>query len=156
MPLSDLLDTLGGSRSIVILTHDHPDPDGIASAAALRYLLKELSKARVTLAYGGVIGRAENRALIRNLKINLTPLERLDITKQRSFILVDTQPGTGNNSLPDGVTPVAVIDHHRIRKRTRKSPFFDVREGYGASSTIEAEYLFQSGLPYHASQNPVN
>lgn len=151
MPLQDLLLNLEGSGSVVIMSHDHPDPDGIASAAALRYILDELSTARITLAYGGVIGRAENRALIKNLKIKLTPLDRLDMTKQRSFILVDTQPGTGNNSLPDSVTPVAVIDHHRIRKRTKKSPFYDVRDGYGASSTIVAEYLFQSGLPVRSN-----
>ncbi len=147
MTFSDMLESVGSCKNILILTHDHPDPDGIASAAALRYIFRKLLKARVIIAYSGVIGRAENRAMINNLKIKLTPLEKVDMTRRRCFILVDTQPGTGNNSLPPKVTPVAAIDHHRIRKRTMKSPFHDVREKYGATSTIVAEYLFDSGLP---------
>ena len=151
MAFSKLLMSVRGCKNILIMTHDHPDPDGIASAAALQYILRNLLKARVMLAYSGVIGRAENRAMINNLKIKLTPLEKVDMTRERCFILVDTQPGTGNNSIPDNVVPVAVIDHHRTRNRTRKSPFYDVRDSYGASSTIVAEYLFESGLPVRSN-----
>ena len=151
MAFSDLIEKLGDCKNILIMTHDHPDPDGIASAAALQYLLRNLLNVRVKLAYSGIIGRAENRAMINNLKIKLTPLEKFDMTRERCFILVDTQPGTGNNSIPDNVIPVVVIDHHRTRKRTRKSPFYDVRDKYGASSTIVAEYLFESGLPVRSN-----
>ncbi len=60
--------------------------------------------------------------------------------------MVDTQPGTGNNSLPETVVPDIVIDHHPIRRRTRAVPFTDIRSSYGATSTILVEYLIEAGI----------
>ena len=58
---------------------------------------------------------------------------------------MDTQPSTGNNSLPRRVQVKGVIDHHPERKSTR-AQFMDVRPDYGALATILTEYLFSSGL----------
>ncbi|MDD5475953.1 MAG: DHHA1 domain-containing protein, partial [Syntrophales bacterium] len=55
--------------------------------------------------------------------------------------LVDSQPRTGNNDIPREALPQVVIDHHPLRPGTKKSPFYDVRPGYGSSSTILTEYL---------------
>jgi nanoRNase/pAp phosphatase (c-di-AMP/oligoRNAs hydrolase) len=53
---------------------------------------------------------------------------------------VDTQPRTGNNSLPDKVKANIVIDHHPLRRTTTAS-LVDIRPEYGAVATILFEYL---------------
>jgi nanoRNase/pAp phosphatase (c-di-AMP/oligoRNAs hydrolase) len=60
--------------------------------------------------------------------------------------IVDTQPGTGNNSLPQNTMPQIVFDHHPFRSTTRLCEFYDVRREYGATSTILLEYLQQADL----------
>ena len=69
--LQERLDRLFGvvsrARNILILPHNNPDPDAVASAVALRQLLTERLNAKVDIAYRGIIGRAENRALVRYL-----------------------------------------------------------------------------------------
>jgi nanoRNase/pAp phosphatase (c-di-AMP/oligoRNAs hydrolase) len=59
---------------------------------------------------------------------------------------VDTQPGRSNNSLPEGVVPAVVIDHHPAYAEYRGVPFLDLRDAYGATSTILTEYLRESKL----------
>ncbi len=61
-------------------------------------------------------------------------------------VLVDTQPGRPNNSLPDGVVPTGVIDHHPAYSEYPGVPFLDLRDEYGATSTILTEYLEESKL----------
>jgi nanoRNase/pAp phosphatase (c-di-AMP/oligoRNAs hydrolase) len=60
--------------------------------------------------------------------------------------LVDTQPGRSNNSLPEAVVPTVVIDHHPAYAAYPGVPFLDLRENYGATSTILTEYLRESKL----------
>lgn len=131
---------------VLILSHDNPDPDSLASAAALRFLLAELCAAEGLLAFGGIVGRAENRALLRYLPIKAHPVEALSLAEFDLVALVDTQPGTGNNSLPPDRLPGIVIDHHPPHRQTRQVPFRDIRRGYGATSTILTQYLRAAGL----------
>jgi nanoRNase/pAp phosphatase (c-di-AMP/oligoRNAs hydrolase) len=58
--------------------------------------------------------------------------------------LVDTQPGRSNNSLPEGFCPTIVIDHHPEYGSYADVSFLDLRDGYGATSTILTEYLEES------------
>ena len=132
----------------LILTHDNPDPDCIAAAATLSTLLRSHFKRRVTMAYGGIIGRAENREMVRALGIRLSHVRYLNWKHYRYFALVDTQPGTGNNQLPSNILPDAVFDHHPLRRLTQKVRFADVRTGYGATATLLGEYLQHSGIEY--------
>lgn len=125
----------------LVLTHDNPDPDSIAAAAALSKLLHRRFKRRVTTAYGGMIGRAENQEMVRVLGIKLSHLKYLNWSHYKHFALVDTQPRTGNNQLPAKTVPDLVFDHHPIRKATRQAAFTDIRVEYGATATILAEYL---------------
>lgn len=128
----------------LILTHDNPDPDSIASAAGLAKLLRKSFKRQVTIAYGGIIGRAENQEMVKVLGIRLSHIRRLNASSYKHFALVDTQPGTGNNQL-NGLLPDVVFDHHPIRKATTKVMFSDIRVDYGATATIIAEYLSAAG-----------
>ena len=138
---------LNGCRTLLIVMQDYPDPDAIASAAGLRALANAVAGVQCSLAHGGTVGRAENRALSRYLDLNLHPMQAVDVSRFDAVALVDTQPGTGNNSFPDDFVPDIVIDHHPIRRATRRSPFTDVRGRYGATSTIIHEYLVQAGVP---------
>jgi nanoRNase/pAp phosphatase (c-di-AMP/oligoRNAs hydrolase) len=98
------------------------------------------------MAHGGIVGRAENRALIGYLDLNPRRADEVDILSFDAVALVDTQPGMGNNSLPESVRPDIVIDHHPVRKASRGLPFTDIRSGYGAAATILCEYLIAGGI----------
>ncbi len=136
----------GGKGRWLVLTHDNPDPDAIAAAAALRTLLKQAFGRRVTAAYGGIIGRAENQEMVRLLGVRLSHRRHLDFGNYRHFALVDTQPRTGNNQLPHDIVPDLVFDHHPPRQASQRVPVADIRPQYGATATILAEYLLASGL----------
>ena len=107
-----LLALCRGKRKALLLTHDNPDPDSLASAWALGQLLEDKAGMEVTLAYGGLIGRAENRAMVRQLRIPALPVHRVKASEFDLLGLVDTQPEIGNHSLPDADLPVICIDHH--------------------------------------------
>lgn len=144
--LSRLREQLKNKRSLLIVMQNFPDPDAIASAVGLRTLVNTLEGIQCSLAHGGTVGRAENRALAQYLKLNLRAIEEVQRTQYDAVAMVDAQPETGNASLPDHEWPDIVIDHHPIRKATRSCAFTDVRGKYGATSTIIAEYLLQAGI----------
>lgn len=144
--LGEMVRAQSGTGRWLVLTHDNPDPDALASALLLSRLLRISFKQRVTAAYGGLVGRAENREMVRSLKLRFSHIRHLNLKNYAHFALVDTQPRTGNNQLPSGVLPSIVIDHHPIRKATEAVPFHDVRPGHGATATILAEYLLAAGL----------
>jgi nanoRNase/pAp phosphatase (c-di-AMP/oligoRNAs hydrolase) len=135
------LDWMRGKGKGLILIHDHPDPDSLASAMALRHLLTMKLNRDTVIAFSGVIGRSENIAMARELEINLTPLELVDIDDYSMVCMLDTQPGTGNNSLPPDVKVDLVIDHHPLRESSKECRWVDIREEYGATATILYEYL---------------
>lgn len=140
--LRQLAEVLEGKRRLLVLTHDNPDPDCIASGWALTKVARKLHRSlRADLAYAGIIGRAENRTLTKILRVPIKPIESIDTASYDAFALVDSQPETGNNSLPPGIQATAVIDHHPLREATKEVPFYDIREDYGATATLLSEYL---------------
>ena len=141
-----LTELFTGRGYLLIVMQDNPDPDSLAAAMALRRLAKSLANLNVSIACGGTVGRGENRALVKYLGINLRPPAEVDYDKFDLVAMVDTQPGTGNNSLPPTIEPEIVIDHHPIRRQTRTITFTDIRSGYGATSTILVEYLIEAGI----------
>ncbi len=143
---ADLVSATSPRARWLVLTHDNPDPDALAATAALATILRRRFRRRVTVAYGGMIGRAENREMVRALRFRLSHLRNLNRRHYRHFALVDCQPWTGNSQLPSGVVPHLVFDHHPRRKATQDAPFVDVRPDYGATATILAEYLEESAL----------
>ncbi len=98
--LSALLEAVTNSSTILILPHNNPDPDSIASMLALGHLLGEIAGVKSLFAYHGIIGRAENRALVRYLDPPLQPMASLDWPELAPVALVDTQPSAGNVTLP--------------------------------------------------------
>lgn len=146
-----LLPVLERPGPLIILPHDNPDPDALASAATLRYLAKKLADKDAAIGLGGFVGRAENRAMVRYLNIPLVPVEDLPFDSPEAVVaLVDTQPGRRNNSLPKGRRASIVIDHHPQYSPLTGVEFADLRDGYGATSTILTEYLIASRLAVDA------
>jgi nanoRNase/pAp phosphatase (c-di-AMP/oligoRNAs hydrolase) len=139
--LAALFRTVDAIGRCVILSHNDPDPDGIASAVALRHLMRKKAGITCPIAYQGVIGRAENRALVRYLGHPLQPFAELLVQRALPVAVVDGQPGVGNVTLPQGSQVAIVIDHHALREATRHADFCDVRSELGATSTILTEYL---------------
>jgi nanoRNase/pAp phosphatase (c-di-AMP/oligoRNAs hydrolase) len=128
-------------RAALIYTHDNPDPDSLAAAWGLSRLLQHDLGLTPVIAHGGIVGRAQNRAMVDTLGIKLTPVEELNPDKFDLIGLVDSQPETGNNSLPPGHPIDIVIDHHPPRPESRRAPWCDIRPELGATSTIVLEYL---------------
>lgn len=144
--LAGLLEAVEDAQRVLILTHDNPDPDALASAAALAFLLERAAGVEVAIAFGGIVGRSENRALMEELGREFRRADGLDEPASTLVALVDTQPRTGNNSLPPGRIASMVVDHHPLRPETAVCTFADVRPEYGSTSSILVEYLRAADL----------
>ena len=117
--LTKMVERDGKGGRWLVLTHDNPDPDALASAQILARILRQRFKQRVTVAYGGIVGRAENRELVKSLRLPFSHVRHLSWKKYQHFALVDTQPRSGNNQLPPRTVPDIVIDHHPVRANTQ-------------------------------------
>lgn len=146
--VEQLREVFGSASHVLVLSHDNPDPDALASGFALGAVLHDLVGVDATVGYAGIIGRAENRAMVRELDLSPVRLEEIDWNAIDAAALVDTQPGVGNNSLPEDRVAEAVIDHHPVRGRLNGVPFVDIREDYGATATIIFEYAVASGTHF--------
>lgn len=126
------------------MTHDFPDPDALASAWGLQHLTRAFGiESRIV--YGGTISRAENRAMVKLLRIPIHKLKKGEIAKHDSVALVDTQPRFENNPFPPGRRAAIVIDQHRSSAR----PSADlglIDTGCGATCVIVAQALLHHGV----------
>ncbi len=126
-----------GAKKMLILLHYNPDPDGIASALALRTLLKRNRQTAIIGHLGEKVSRPENVAMIEQLDIDLEELDNKDIKDFDSIALVDVQPPYFGNILPD---VDSVIDHHP-QVGSYRSKFSEIRSEEGATSTILTSFL---------------
>lgn len=141
-----LLAVLEGAERVYVVTHDNPDPDALASAAALSFLLREVAGISPTAMFGGIVGRAENRQLLQEMGVEFARMEETEIPAGVPVAMVDTQPRAGNNSLPAGRIVSAVIDHHPPRPDSVAATFVDLRPEFGASGSMLVEYLRAADL----------
>jgi nanoRNase/pAp phosphatase (c-di-AMP/oligoRNAs hydrolase) len=131
-------DWLIGAKKLLILLHDHPDPDSIASALALRTLLKRNKQTAIIGHLGEQISRPENVAMIELLEIDLEALTPAKLKNFDSIALVDVQPPFfGEKQIPEVDT---VIDHHPL-VGSYDAKFKEIRAEEGATSTIFTKYL---------------
>ncbi len=145
--LGAALQRFHGCRSLLIYMHDNPDPDALAAAVGLKALFKHTLGANATLALGGIVGRAENRAMVEALGIPLRLVEELHHSQFDRLAIVDSQPGTGNNSLPTSRQVDIIVDHHPGRAESTAAPWCDIRSQLGATSTIVLQYLRETATP---------
>ena len=141
-----MLTWVSGRGKILIVVHDNPDPDSLASAMALRQLFAVRLNREAVIAFSGMIGRSENLAMAKMLQIPLTPFPLIDLKNFQVVCLLDSQPETGNNSLPPGTRVDLVIDHHPIREASASCRWVDIRPEYGTTATILYEYLKVQGV----------
>jgi nanoRNase/pAp phosphatase (c-di-AMP/oligoRNAs hydrolase) len=133
------------ANSALIITHDYPDPDCLASAFGVSHLLSFWGVQSSVISFGGFVGRAENRAMIRVLSIPTVPFVLTEIKDYDRTILVDCFPDKGNVPLPHNSIVHAVIDHHPNNPPEGAPYFHDIRKEFGATSTIITKYLIQAG-----------
>jgi nanoRNase/pAp phosphatase (c-di-AMP/oligoRNAs hydrolase) len=83
--------------------------------------------------------------MVRALEIPLWHVDSIRFLPDDAVMLVDTQPGFGNNSLPPDRPVTAVFDHHS-GPALEGVPYVDVRPNYGAVVTMLAEYVAAAGI----------
>jgi nanoRNase/pAp phosphatase (c-di-AMP/oligoRNAs hydrolase) len=94
----------------------------------------------------GLISRAENRAMVELLGIDLEPVDELTHQPGEAVVMVDSQPNTGRHSLATDVPLYAVIDHHDTPGDLEGVPFVDVRCGLGATCSVVTGYLMEQDI----------
>src|SRR6266480_6545653 len=62
-------------RCVTFVSHVHPDPDSLGSMMGLAHLVETRLGKRTRLTRDGLISRAENRAMVELLNIDLQPME---------------------------------------------------------------------------------
>lgn len=142
----EMLEWMRGKGKTIIIIHDNPDPDCLASAMALRHLFVMKLNRDAVITFSGMIGRSENIAMAKELEITMIPLELVDLDEYSVVCMLDTQPGTGNNSFPPDRRVDIVIDHHPMREATAACRWVDIRDDYGVTATILYEYLLAQNI----------
>lgn len=142
-----LLDVVRGRRRPLIQLQHNPDPDALGSGCALKHVIKRVFRVDPVIAFTGSVGRAENRAMMRYLKIQIVPAFKVSYRHHDLVIVVDTQPGAGTCQLPEGVVPDVVVDHHpRHGPPCEGVKLSLVDASYGATSSLVGEMLLANGF----------
>lgn len=127
-----------GGQKVLIQMHNSPDPDSIASACGLQYLLGQRGVDTV-ICYRGEIEKYSTNRMVELLNISLVNIRDIPDMKEEDFIvLVDSQKGNSNTTDLVG-NEIASIDHHPVSQYTPYL-FDDIRPEVGACSSIIAEY----------------
>ncbi len=132
------------SGPLLVVAHDNPDPDAIASAIGLARVA-EVVGVPADPCYGGEIAHQENRALVNLLDLSLSTFDGIDPDDYDGVALVDHSRAGINDSLPEGHSVDIVVDHHPPRGPVAGS-FVDIRPDVGATSTLIEEYLSRLGV----------
>lgn len=147
--LSRLEAVLPGRGRVLIVTHDHPDPDALATAGALHLLLERRFGVRSRIVFSGMVARAENREMARHFRYRLAGLDSVRVPRRSlPAVFVDARPGSGNVTTPRWMKPVAVFDHHPVPRgwAPPSGAFVDIRPSIGACASLMHEYLAAAGV----------
>jgi nanoRNase/pAp phosphatase (c-di-AMP/oligoRNAs hydrolase) len=121
---------------VLILLHNDPDPDAMASGLALRNVLRRTKTTAIIGAIQGVT-RPENLRMVNLLDIHVEPITEESLKEYDRIAMVDVQPHYFGG-LIDRVD--LVIDHHP-EQPGYSVVFKDIRADYGSTSTILTEHL---------------
>lgn len=135
-----LSDVVGPEDALCILIN--ADPDAMASAMALkRFFWRKVR--RVSICHVNEIQRTDNLAFVRLLRVVQVPLKELKPESFTKWAIVDGQPGQHEHFIDRDFD--IIIDHHPFEESSRAG-HVDIREHYGATSTIMTEYLRGTGI----------
>lgn len=132
---TDLLQTLSSQETLAIVIV--ADPDAIASALALKRIFWRKVK-KAVICRVNTINRSDNLAMLRSLRIELPHINTIDTSGISAWAMVDSQPH--HHPSLDNIDCRIIIDHHAPTADCH-APFMDIREDYGANSSIMTEYL---------------
>jgi nanoRNase/pAp phosphatase (c-di-AMP/oligoRNAs hydrolase) len=121
---------------VLILLHNDPDPDALASGLALRNLLRRTKTTAIIGAMQGVT-RPENLRMANMLDIQVEQMTPTSFTGFDRIATVDVQPHYFGGLLDRADL---VIDHHP-EQPGYSAVFKDIRADYGSTSTILTEHL---------------
>ena len=121
---------------VLIVLHNDPDPDAMASGLALRNVLRRTKTTAIIGAFQGVT-RPENLRMVNLLDIHVEPITEASLKEYDRIAMVDVQPHYFGG-LIDRVD--LVIDHHP-EQPGYSVVFKDIRADYGSTSTILTEHL---------------
>jgi nanoRNase/pAp phosphatase (c-di-AMP/oligoRNAs hydrolase) len=121
---------------VLILLHNDPDPDALASGLALRNLLRRTKTTAIIGAMQGVT-RPENLRMANMLDIHVEPITPASFNDFDRIATVDVQPHYFGGQL---LRADLVIDHHP-EQPGYIAVFKDIRADYGSTSTILTEHL---------------
>ena len=121
---------------VLILLHNDPDPDAMASGLALRNVLRRTRQTAIIGAVQGVT-RPENLRMQNLLDIHVEPIDPAALREYERVAMVDVQPHYFGG-LIDRID--LVIDHHP-EQSGYNAVFNDIRPNYGSTSTILTEHL---------------
>ena len=134
---------------ILIVCHDNPDPDALASALAMKHLCESFGHTS-TIIHGGMIEHQQNRAMVKLLEMDVRKLildwEIEDLLNESDIVVcVDFSHPGANNILPPTCVPHIVIDHHTSEVRPAGDVIL-VRSEFAATSSLIASVLMNSGV----------
>src|SRR6186713_870192 len=77
---------------VVFVSHVQPDPDSLGSMLGLAHLVETRLNKPTIVTRDGLISRAENRALVDVLHLDLVPVEDVRWRANDAVVMVDSQP----------------------------------------------------------------
>ena len=121
---------------VLILLHNDPDPDAMASGLALRTLLR---RNKTTAIIGAVqnVTRPENIRMKHLLDLQVETVSSADFASFDRIATVDVQPHYFGGALE---RCDLVVDHHP-EQANHNAVFKDIRPDYGSTCTILTEHL---------------
>lgn len=137
------------NSKVLIVCHDNPDPDALASALAMKHLCDSIGHSS-TIIHGGMIEHQQNRAMVKLLDMDVRKIildwEIEDLLKDSDIVIcVDFSHPGANNVLPNNCVPHVVIDHHTSEERPAGDVIL-VRSEFAATSSLIASVLMNSGV----------
>jgi nanoRNase/pAp phosphatase (c-di-AMP/oligoRNAs hydrolase) len=127
---------LSDADRILIMLHNDPDPDAMASGLALRNILRRTKATAIIGALRGVT-RPENLRMVNLLDLQVETVTPESLKEFDRLAMVDVQPSYFGG-LIDHVD--LVIDHHP-EQQGYNATFKDIRADYGSTCTILTEHL---------------
>jgi nanoRNase/pAp phosphatase (c-di-AMP/oligoRNAs hydrolase) len=127
---------LADADRVLIMLHNDPDPDAMASGLALRNILRRTKTTAIIGAIHGVT-RPENLRMVNLLDIHVETITPESLKEFERIAMVDVQPHYFAG-LIDRVD--LVIDHHP-EQSGYTAVYKDIRPDYGSTSTILTEHL---------------
>jgi nanoRNase/pAp phosphatase (c-di-AMP/oligoRNAs hydrolase) len=134
---------LASASTVIFVSHVHPDPDSLGSMMGLAHLVETKLGIPTRLTRDGLVSRAENRAMVEILGLELMPIDEIAWGDAEALVMVDSQPNTGRHNFDPTMPLYGVIDHHDTPGDLEGIPFVDVRRGLGATCSLVTSYLLE-------------